>query len=333
MVNVGVIGTGTWGKNHVRVCRELEGVNIIKIADQNQGYLNNLKRTFRVDITTNYKDIINDKKVDAVHICTPAFTHYALAKEALETGKHVFVEKPITLNSKDGEKLVKISEKENRILMVGHIFRFNPGVLKLKEEIKKGTFGEIRFMYGSRLGLMTPRSDCGVIFDFSLHDIDTACFLLDDDPSEVCAVSSSYTNSRFEDVGFINLKFKKNILANIAVSWLTPKKIRELWIVGSEKCAKLDYLSQQLDIFDRGVIPKYDSFGAFKLITREGGEYRPFIENKEPLKEEINHFRECIEKGHRPLVDGKIGIKVVKIIEASYKSANENKVVEVNYNP
>ena len=114
MVNVGIIGTGTWGKNHVRVCRELEDINIIKIADLNQKYLDNLKRTFRVDTTTNHNDIINDKNVDAIHICTPASTHYDLAKEALEAGKHVFVEKPLTLNSKDGEDLVKISEKKTK---------------------------------------------------------------------------------------------------------------------------------------------------------------------------------------------------------------------------
>jgi predicted dehydrogenase len=329
MVNVGIIGAGAWGKNHVRVCRELEGIHLVKVCDLNEDNLSNLKMTFGVETTTDYKELVNDKSIDAIHICTPASAHFALIKEVLEAEKHVLVEKPITIDSKQGEILADLAKKMNKVLMVGHIFRFNSGVLKLKDEIEKGTLGKIRFMYGSRLGLMTPRPDCGVIFDFAIHDIDTACFLLNDMPSEVSATSEVYTNSKHEDVGFITLRFKENILVNIAVSWLTPKKVRELWVVGDKKCAKLDYLSQQLDIFDRGILPEYDSFGAFKLITKEGGEHRPFVQNKEPLKEEIVHFKECIEKGTVPVSNAVVGVNAVKIVEASYKSIAESKTVKV----
>ncbi len=325
MINVGVIGAGTWGKNHVRIFRELGNVNLVKIADLNKNNLDELHRKYSIPITQNDKDILNDNKITAVSVSTPASTHYKIVKEALLANKDVFVEKPLTLNSKEGEELTKIAEERDRILMVGHIFRFNPGVLKLKEELSKGTFGKVRFMYGARLGLMTPRQDCGVIFDFALHDIDTFCFILGDMPIEVTALKGSYLNTQFEDVGFINLRFKNNIMAHVTVSWLTPKKVRELWLVGEDKCANLDYLSQQLDIFNKGIVPKYDSFGDFELITKEGEEYRPYFQNKEPLKEELKHFIECTEKGEKPIVGGKIGVDMVKIIEACYKSAEQRR--------
>ena len=203
MLNVGVIGAGVWGKNHIRIFSEVEDANLVKIADLNEKNMNGMSNTFKIKTTTDYKEILNDSEIEAVSICTPASTHYKIIKEALESGKHVLVEKPLTLNSKEGEELVELAKNKNKILMVGHIFRFNPGVLRLKEEIKKGTFGKIYFMYGSRMGLMTPRDDCGVVFDFALHDIDTFCFLLDDQPIEVNTVTNSYTKSKFEDVGFI----------------------------------------------------------------------------------------------------------------------------------
>ena len=319
VLNIGVIGAGVWGKNHIRVISEIGSANLIRVADLEENSLNGLSKTFKIDVTKDYKDILNDSEIEAVSICTPASTHYKIIKDALEAGKHVLVEKPLALNSKDGEELVELAKDKGRILMVGHIFRFNPGVLRLKEEIKKGTFGKIYFMYGSRMGLMTPRPDCGVIFDFALHDIDTFCFLLDDLPIEVNRVSNSYTRSKFEDVGFVTLKFKGNILANVGVSWLSPVKVRELWLVGEKKSAKLDYLTQELEIFDRGIEERfeerYESFGAFKLITRQGDDYKPRIENKEPLKEEILHFIDCVINNKKPIVDGKVGVEIIKILE------------------
>lgn len=320
MLNVGVIGAGVWGKNHVRVLSELDDVNLVNVADLDAGNLNGIGKTHNIKTTTDHKEILNDPEIKAVSICTPASTHYKVIKEALEADKHVLVEKPLTLNSVEGEELVKLAEEKNKVLMVGHIFRFNPGVIRLKEEIKKGTLGKVYFMYGSRMGLMTPRSDCGVIFDFALHDIDTFCFLLDDKPIEIKTVSNSYTKSEFEDVGFITLKFKDEILANVGVSWLSPVKTRDLWVVGEKKSAKLDYLTQELEIFDKGIIEekyeeKYDSFGAFKLITKQGDDLKLNIENKEPLKEEIAHFVDCVINNKKPIVDGKIGLEIVKIIE------------------
>jgi len=330
-LEVGVIGTGIWGKNYVRILNELESANLKKIADLEESSLKKLSGTYKVEWTTDYRDLLNDKDIKSVCVCTPASTHYRIVKECLEADKHVLVEKPLTINSKEGEELAKIAEEHGRILMVNHVFRFNPGVLRLKEEIKKGTFGRVRFLYGSRMGLMTPRDDCGVITDFALHDFDTFCFLLDKYPKEVTAVASSYNNSGFEDVGFCTLKFDENIIANIGVSWLTPKKVRDLWVIGEKCSASLDYLSQVVEIHNKGMVPEYDSFGEFKLLTKqEGDDIRPFIPIKEPLKEGISHFLECVITRREPLASVATGVKIVKIIEACYESLRKKSTVMVD---
>jgi UDP-N-acetylglucosamine 3-dehydrogenase len=330
MLTIGVIGAGVWGKNHVRVFNELENVNLTGVSDLNENLLKRVSSVYKVRVTKNYNEILSDEKIDAVSICTPSSTHYKIAKDALNSGKHVLVEKPLALNSRDGEELIELANEKKRLLMVGHIFRFNPAVLRLREEISKGTFGKIRFMYGSRMGLMTPRNDCGVITDFALHDFDTFCFLLDKYPKEVTAVASSYNKSSFEDIGFCTLMFDENIIANVGVSWLTPKKVRDLWVIGEKCSASLDYLPQILEIHHKGMVPEYNSYGEFRLLTKqEGDDVRPFIPAKEPLKMEISHFVECLEK-KKPLKFGpEIGNNIIKIIEAAYKSIEEKRTVEV----
>ena len=305
-------------------------MHLAKLCDINEKSLLPLQKTFKVQTTTNYKEIIEDKSIQAVTICTPASLHYNVVKEMLLAGKDVLVEKPLTLDIKHAEELTKIADEQKRILMVGHIFRFNSGVNKLKDEIKKGNLGKIRFMYGSRMGLMTPRYDCGVIADFALHDIDTFCYLLDEYPTEITCVGQSYKESSHEDVGFITLRFNSNIIANVGVSWLTPKKVRELWVVGENKSACLDYLTQELTIFDKGIVPQYNSFGEFSLITKQDGDdIRPFVPVKEPLKDEILHFLDCIKTRKMPISNAEIGTKIVKIIDYAYQSLKEKRTVSI----
>lgn len=330
MINMGVIGTGVWGKNHVRVISEIADANLVKISDVKGSNFDYLSSTFKINTTKDHKEILQDENIDAVSICTPVSRHYDLVKEALNAGKHVLVEKPITLDYKEAIELAELAKEKKLILMVGHIFRFNPAIHRLKEDIKKGVFGKIRFMYGSRMGLMTPRSDCGVIMDFALHDIDTFCFLLDGYPNEVTCVGSFYKEDDFEDVGFITLRFGKKILANVGVSWLTPKKVRDLWVIGEEKSASLDYLNQELNIYNKGIVPRYDSFGEFALVKREGDDHKPFIINKESLKAEVVHFLDCIKNKKKPIIDGFEGAKIIKIIDACYKSLKEKRTVGVD---
>ncbi len=331
MLKIAVIGTGTWGKNHVRVLTESGSADLVKICDAKGTNLEYLHNTFKIPTTQDHTEILQDSSIDAVSICVPSSQHYSIIKEALLSGKHVLVEKPMTTDSEQAIELQNLAGQKNLVLMVGHIFRYHPGVHKLKEEIKKGTFGKIRFMYGSRMGLMTPRQDCGVIYDFAVHDIDTFCYLLNELPTEVTCTGSFYNKNQFEDVGFITLSFSKNIKANVGVSWLTPKKVRELWIIGEEKSASMDYMTQELTIYNKGIVPQYDSFGEFSLVKQEGDDYSPFIHNKEPLKEEIHHFLECVEKSKKPISDAQNAIDVIKIVEACHTSLKEKKTIQVDF--
>jgi len=205
---------------------------------------------------------------------------------------------------------------------------FTEKVEKLKEIWS--SLGNIRFLASSRMGLITPRKDCGVIFDFAIHDIDLSCYLLNQTPLEVSAVSNDQgKNNSFEDVAFVNLYFKNGITANIAVSWLSQKKIRELLVVGDKKSAKIDYMRQELTIFNKTITPHADSFGAFKLLKAEGNEFKPYIKNEEPLKKELMHFVACVLNKKKPIIDGADALKTTKIIEAAYLSIREKMSVRI----
>lgn len=325
MVNISVIGAGRWGRNHIRLLNELPGVNLIKICDSEQKTLDESKRLYKIDMTCDFKDVLYDSIIDAVNICTPLSSHYKIAKACLEYGKHVFIEKPMTVSSKEAAELIDLAENKQKILMVGHIFRFDPGINRLKEEMVNGRLGRIRFVYTSRVGLMTPREDCDVISDLASHDFDILSYLLNKQPQEVTAVASSFVSKPY-DVGFINLKFD-DVLANIIVSWLCPTKVREVWVVGEKGSAKMDSLTQKLEFYDKTIIPDADSFGAFKLLTKEGGVYSPYIKNDEPLKLELEEFISCIEEGRNPRTDGKVGYEVVKVIEAAKKSIIKKRAI------
>jgi len=322
MIRVGVIGTGEWGRNHVRVYRELEDADLLAISDLNHRNLEYLNRMYRVKTTVDYNDLLNDSRIEALSICTQASTHHDLGLRALRAGKDVIIEKPLALNSKDAKDLVQCAEEERRILMVGHIFRFNPAIIQMKEEIRKGSLGQTYFISSSRIGPRAPRPDCGVIFDFAVHDVDTFCFLLNEPyPEEIEATTGCFINGTYEYIGLITLRFPPNILAHAHVSWLSSKKIRELLVVGNKKSAYLNYLTQEIEIFNVGTIPEYDSFGTFKLITAEGESYKPYVTKQEPLKNELKHFLECVKNRKEPLSNGAVGLRTVELIEEIYKSA------------
>lgn len=329
-MNVGVIGAGTWGKNHVRIYSELVGPEHVNVADLNDQNLKFVQEKYGVKTTRNYKDLLRDTKIEAISICTPSSTHYNICKEGLLSGKDVLCEKPLALDSTSCRHLIKISEKEDRILMVGHIFRYNRLLQKLRETIKSRTIGNIFFIQSERLGLRTPRSDCGVIFDFAIHDIDIACCLTDCNyPEEVTAIACSYISHGVDDFGVVSLKFPNDVLAHIVVSWLTPRKIRDLTIVGKEKSVFANFITSKMLIYDIGIIPHYNSHNQFKLITREGPTREIQVSGDEPLRVEIKHFLDCVNHRKPPFTDGPVGLRAVEIVEAAYKSTKINRAVKM----
>ncbi len=330
-INMGVIGAGPWGKNHIRVYKELEETNLKAISDTDETKLKDIDQDIK--ITKNYKDILQNKDINAISICTPASTHFEIAKEALLAGKHTLVEKPLTTNSKEAEELIKLAKEKNLILAVGQIFRFDPSILKIKEEVKKGIFGKIYSISLTRMGLKKPREDIGAILNYAVHDLDIMCDILEKKyPTEITAIAIHPLKRKYEDLAIISTKFDNSTLGYCQVSWLIPKKIREFWLIGEKKSAYIDPISFELEIFEAGIVPKYDNFNKFRLIKKEGPSYKLKIEKKEPLKEEIKHFIDCIKNKKEPVISGEVGLRTIKMVEAALKSVKEKRTIKLDEN-
>ena len=327
MINSGIIGLGYWGPNYVRIFNELSQSKISYCCDIDDTKFEHIKHANPlIETTNNYKDLLFSSDVDAVIVSTPASTHYKIVKDCLESGKDVLVEKPIALNSKDAEELVKLAKKKKRSLMVGHTFVYHPVVQKLKEYVYNGDLGDIYYLHFSRTGLGPIRKDVNAMWDLAPHDISMLLYLLEDMPIEVSAKGQSYLQEGVEDVVFMTLRFPKNILASIHVSWLDPYKIRRVTVVGSKRMAVFDDVNklETLKIFDKGIDrygeKSYADYGEFQLSIRDGDVHIPKIEMSEPLKNQCKHFLECIQERKKPLTNGEEGLKVVKILEDAQES-------------
>lgn len=340
IINLGVIGCGHWGPNFVRNFSLMTAINVFWVCDLDQERLAHIKQLYpTVKVTKGYKKIIKDQRIDAVIIATPTVTHYQVAKECLLCNKHVLVEKPLAIKVRDAEELVELAEEKRRILMVGHTFEYNPAINKISEFIKKGRLGKIYYLYSTRTNLGPLRSDVSALWDLVPHDISIFSYLLNSQPLKVTAQGARYLQKGIEDVVFITLYYPHNVVAGIHVSWLNPRKVREITIVGSKRMVVFDDLSSTspIRLYDKGVIrkpyppPYYDTFGEFQLIIREGDVTIPRIEMKEPLQLECKHFLECLAHKMQPRSSGKVGLKVVKVLEAARKSLeNGGKVQAVH---
>jgi predicted dehydrogenase len=248
-----LIGVGRFGKNHLRVLKELEEEGLCTlygVVDLQIDVLENIRRAYNVIISTDFRDFLTED-VDAVDIVTPANTHFEICKECLNAGKHVFVEKPLATSYVEAKKLVQMSREQGKILMVGHIFRYNPAVQKIKELIEKKEVGEIYYMFGHFMGLNDPRLDVGALYNYAVHHIDIYDYLLEKLPEEVMSCTGHFLGRKeFEDVAIIILKYPSGTLGIIECSWLPPGKFRDLTIVGSKKSLTSDLLSQTLELHD-----------------------------------------------------------------------------------
>ncbi|MCK4326121.1 Gfo/Idh/MocA family oxidoreductase [bacterium] len=337
MINLGVIGCGHWGPNYVRNFSSISGTDVSWVSDLNQRRLAHIKQLYpTVQVTRDYKKIIEDRSIDAVVIATPTATHYRIARECLLHNKHTLIEKPLAIKVREAEELVTVAKKKRKILMVGHTFEYHPAINKIGEFIKKGRLGKVYYLHSTRTNLGPLRSDVSALWDLAPHDISIFSFLLNDQPLKVATQGARYLQKGLEDVAFITLYYPRNIIAGIHVSWLNPRKVREITIVGSKRMLVFDDLSSisPIYLYDKGVIrkpylpPYYDTFGEFQLIIREGNVTIPKIELKEPLHLECQHFLECLIRKKQPRSNGGVGLKVVKVLEAAQKSLENNGKVE-----
>lgn len=328
-LNLAVIGCGYWGPNFVRMFNELPDSNIKWCSDLDETKLTKLRMMYpSTKTTTDYSVILNDPEVDAVCISTPAITHFKIGKESLLHDKHVLIEKPLTLKSSEAKELITLAKERNRILMVGQIYEYHPGINKLKKFILNGELGEIYYVHSSRVGLGPIRKDANAMWDLAPHDISILLYLLEENPVYISAVGRAYLQQGIEDVVFMTLMFKR-IIANIRVSWLDPLKKRELTMIGTKKMAVFDDASalEQLRIFDSGVTKMQSplSYGEFRLSLRRGSIFVPEVDVREPLMVECQHFLESMLSGKQSArASGEKGLKVVKILEAAQESLEKS---------
>ncbi len=329
LVKIGVVGCGYWGPNLIRNLRQSPDCQLKVICDASESRLNHMRRLHPdVATTTRYQELLDDAELDAIVVATPVRFHYEMAKAALGVGKHVFVEKPIARTESEAEELVAIASRTDLLLMVGHTFLFSPAVRRMKEIIDNGDIGQVQYISARRLNLGLFQKDINVAWDLAPHDISILLYLLEEFPLEVSCQGSSHINREIEDVTMMYLKFRKNRCAFIHNSWLDPKKVRQMTVVGSQRMIVYDDTEplEKLKIYDARVEvpPHYDTFAEFTYSYHYGDAYVPYIKQDEPLKLECQHFIECIRDRQIPLTNGELGLEVVRILEASSRSLRDH---------
>ncbi|MEJ2544735.1 MAG: Gfo/Idh/MocA family oxidoreductase [Calditrichaceae bacterium] len=335
MLNVAVVGVGYWGPNMIRNFHAHPQTNVKLCCDLKEERLNFIKGSFpSVEITTNYNDILKDKMIDLVVVCTPVFTHYELAISALKAGKHVLIEKPMTSTSSQGEEILELAEKKDLKVFVDHTFLFTGAVKKMKEIIDKGEVGDLYYFDSVRVNLGLFQHDVNVIWDLAPHDISIMQFVLNQKPEYVMATGSDHFNNGLEDVAYLTVYYPNKLIAHIHANWLSPVKIRQTLLAGSKKMVVWDDTepSEKVRIYDKGVevIQTADQVYNMLIQYRTGDMYCPKIESIEALKEEVGHIVECIDNGKSSIISGESGLMVTKILEASDHSIkNRGKEIRI----
>lgn len=323
-VNLGIVGLGYWGPNLLRNFSQLNGVRIKYCCDLDEEILARTQLQYpNIEMTKDYTKLLQDSEIDGIVLAVSAPHHYNLAKQAILHNKHIFVEKPLTLEISHAEELVQLSEKNNVKLMVGHLMEYHPAIEELKRMIKEQELGDIYYLYSQRVNLGRIRKDENALWSLAPHDISIIMYLLESEPINVVARGQAYLQDGVEDVVFLDMLFPSKIMAHIQLSWLDPHKIRRTTIVGSKKMAVFDDMdpSEMLRIYDKGVKTNssYGSFGE-SLSLRFGDVTIPYIKMIEPLKLECQHFIDCIVKGIQPRSNGIDGLKVVRVLQAAQES-------------
>lgn len=325
MVNIGIIGLGHWGPNYLRIFSQLEEARVVGCSDLNEKALGAYKNQYPgLKTFTDYRELLKLKEIDAVILATPTTTHYTLAKEAIKAGKNLLVEKPLTTKTSEARELTEAAREAKLILMTGHTFLFNAGINRVKEYIDSKELGDIYYLHAARTNLGPIRQDVNALVDLATHDISILLYLLGKVPDAVSAQGSAYLQKDREDVAFIVLYFPGNILCHIHVSWLEPRKVRLMTVIGDKKMLVFDDINllEPIRIYDKGVISSktYRDFGEFQMILREGDVRIPKINLSEPLKNQCRHFLDMIGSGRQPESEGDFAVNVVRVLEAAGNS-------------
>jgi predicted dehydrogenase len=325
-VRVAAVGCGYWGPNVIRNLYSLPGFELSYICDIDPQRLRAVSARYpAVRSTTEIDDIFDDPTIDAVYLSTPVSTHYELVKRALESAKHVLVEKPLATTVYQAEALADLAARSGLTLMVGHTFVFSPPVRKVKELIEAGQIGPIYYIETTRVNLGLFQKDVSVLWDLGPHDVSILNYWLDEVPVTVTARGRSFHGETLEDVAFLILEFPSGTLAQVQISWLAPSKLRRTSIVGRHRMVVYDDLEpvEKVKIFDRGVDRQPASYGEFQLTYRSGDILSPRLDTTEPLYLECAHFLECIQTGREPDTSPRSALEVVRVIQAAERSLHQ----------
>lgn len=340
IVNVAQIGCGYWGQNLLRnftACRKCNVKYVVEISPERRKYvMDNYPQITTID---SVRILADDKGIDAVVIATLAKTHYELAKMMLNSGKHVFVEKPMAMSVTQAKELVSLSMEKRKKVCVGHTFIYSDPVRKIKEYIDRGDIGDIYYIFSQRLNLGKVRQDVNVMWNLAPHDISIVLYWLGERPLSVFAKGHTFLQKGIEDVVFMDIRFPGGKAVHIHESWLNPCKVRQMVVVGSKKMIVYDdtLTDSKITIYDKGVDKKtmhnpltpINNFGQFQLLLRSGDVFRPSLRPKEPLEIQTNHFIDCILENKHPKTDARNGLEVVRILEFAQKSLKTNREIRI----
>ncbi len=325
-ITVGVIGCGYWGPNLIRNFSENQHTALTHICDLNREKAERLKLRYpHAAVTTDYHDLLKDRSLNAVAIATPVSSHYRLVREALEAEKHVLVEKPFTATVKEAERLVELARKKARVLLVDHTFIYTGAVRDIKRRIDAGELGDIYYFDSVRVNLGLFQHDVNVVWDLAPHDLSIMDYLVAEEPVSVVATGAAHTPGGLEDVAYLTLKFRSDLIAHFHVNWMSPVKIRKVIIGGSSKMVVFDDLdpADKVKIYDKGIsLSKANEKTVHQSLVqyRIGDMHAPAIGSREALSVEVEHFADCIRNGKTPLTGGEAGLRVVRILNAAQKS-------------
>jgi predicted dehydrogenase len=323
MIRFGVIGYGYWGPNIVRNLHGLDSVKVSAICDQHHAAQKRAMHAYPdVRVISDANEILKSPDIDVVAVVTPVWTHFELAKAALENGKHVFLEKPLTSNADQAEKLIELAAKKNLKIMVDHTFLFTGAVKKIRQLVDQGELGDLYYYDSTRVNLGLFQHDIDVVWDLAPHDLSIMDYLIRKEPEAVVATGQAHLNDH-ADVAFITVYFPENTIAHINVNWLSPVKIRTTLLGGEKKMLVWNDLEadEKVKVYDKGVQINNQE-GVYQLLVsyRSGDMWSPRVEQTEALKVELQYFMDCIETNTTPMNDGVAGLRVIRLLEAAGKS-------------
>ena len=324
-MNFGVIGYGYWGPNIVRNLASLEDSHVTAIADLSATARARAQKAYpAIRVTADPMEVIRSSKIDAIAVISPVWTHFELAKAALENGKHVFVEKPFTSNAAQGEELIELAQTRNLRIMVDHTFLFTGAVKKIHQLIDQGTLGKLYYYDSTRVNLGLFQHEINVLWDLAPHDLSIMEHVLQMKPEAIVATGEKHLND-YEDIAFMTVYFPDKVIAHINVNWLSPVKVRTTLIGGEKKMLVWNDLEadEKVKVYDKGVTTTSRE-GVYELLVsyRSGDMWAPQLEQTEALRNELTYFVECISRGEEPFNDGRAGLRVVRMLEAASASIN-----------